>query len=1180
MAELKSSLAIDVAAAEAALQQLVTLATKVSHIDIDVDVKGDGGLADKLNNAGKAAGTSAGKITGASLGSSLKSGLTDVIGGSGGIGAVIAGGLAGGAMTAIPAALSAVTSGISAAITIGQEFEQNLAGLSAITGVSGDGLTALGDSARELAKRFGGEASTQLQSFQGLLSKFGAQLASTPEHLAKVSENVNILAKAGGLDAAQAMDTLANSMLQMGVDVEDGATAAAESGRFINVLAASARVGAAEIPQVGEAFLQAGAMVKSSNVSFEEANSAIQVLAAGGKLGSEAGVSLRNVMGLLQKQSSLGANALRSMGTSVEELGSLLTTQGLSAALGKLQSGMNTLGSDAEKNATLMQLFGTENASAASILLNGADTMKEWTKEITGTNDATKQAATNMNTFGEMMGRMKSGIQDIAISVFQKLSEAFTFLVTIYNSSLKPVFEKLLTTVSGVFTRIWSVVKPVLALIGGSLITSFVTGITIATTVLNTLYTIATRVFDSIKAAIQPLIDKVSSLFGSFGGGIDPVEALAAVLEGLVATITGVGDVIADLVGLGIEVLVSALDPLVAAVKWVVELFGSSQKEIKGTSEQATKAVSPLDTMKNIFTNIRGTINGVVFAFRELKNVWGEFFSALADLDVSAALASLTGMGERVKKAYDNGFNAIAKQKQEQEEAAAAAAAREKEAQENAMSASEENEKKSKKTKTQLEQATAEYKKLQAAIKATADEERARLQVQVKRGDMSEEAAVTLKARIDNEEVRKSYEAAKQIFQAETDADNFFVATKIKLNKDEADTEIRNVFQELAPKLVVDTEANIVAVRTNLVNRAPIVVPALVKPLPIPTVEIDATLKAGTELSKTFVDGLGKLNFADIFGGASDAISDEVRAKNKQIVEDARNGIASYQSSMDALKASTEEATTMMGRLGKAMGAYFAEQGEQYKKQASDAFAAFSAANAKEQTIRENSALTKEQRAKELSENDAERDKARAAGLKALAGAATSTLGEMLSGTKAASEGMKELAVTTATGLLDLYLVPAMAGFLAFLGPFALPAAQLASSLLRGSLKSAIASFAGGGYTGDGGKYEPAGIVHKGEFVFPQNITQKNKPLFEHIMRGGSAQPYYSQPLKPVNTSVADNGTSERLLVNIYGELQQMRVRLNTYDAIINTNNYVTVSADSDSVITKIHGRNIRRARV
>lgn len=41
--------------------------------------------------------------------------------------------------------------------------------------------------------------------------------------------------------------------------------------------------------------------------------------------------------------------------------------------------------------------------------------------------------------------------------------------------------------------------------------------------------------------------------------------------------------------------------------------------------------------------------------------------------------------------------------------------------------------------------------------------------------------------------------------------------------------------------------------------------------------------------------------------------------------------------------------------------------------------------------------------------------------------------------------------------------------------------------------------FAEGGYTGDGGKYEPAGIVHKGEYVTPQ-----------HVVNSPAAQPHIS----------------------------------------------------------------------
>lgn len=48
----------------------------------------------------------------------------------------------------------------------------------------------------------------------------------------------------------------------------------------------------------------------------------------------------------------------------------------------------------------------------------------------------------------------------------------------------------------------------------------------------------------------------------------------------------------------------------------------------------------------------------------------------------------------------------------------------------------------------------------------------------------------------------------------------------------------------------------------------------------------------------------------------------------------------------------------------------------------------------------------------------------------------------------------------------------------------------------------AAASFATGGYTGDGGKYEPAGIVHRGEFVVTKEKTQKFRPILEAIHTG------------------------------------------------------------------------------
>jgi len=41
----------------------------------------------------------------------------------------------------------------------------------------------------------------------------------------------------------------------------------------------------------------------------------------------------------------------------------------------------------------------------------------------------------------------------------------------------------------------------------------------------------------------------------------------------------------------------------------------------------------------------------------------------------------------------------------------------------------------------------------------------------------------------------------------------------------------------------------------------------------------------------------------------------------------------------------------------------------------------------------------------------------------------------------------------------------------------------------------AVNNFAYGGYTGDGGKYEPKGVVHGGEYVIPKWMVKKSPDL-------------------------------------------------------------------------------------
>ena len=347
---------------------------------------------------------------------------------------VFKGAFAGGALANVGSQVAGVLQdGVIAAIDAGNNFEKALQSVSAVTGLTGDGLDDLGVRAQDLALKFGGSATTQLEAFQTVLSKFGPDLAKTPEALGAVADSVNILGKAAGLDAAQSVDVLSNAMLQFGVDASDPAKLAEESGRFINVLAASAKVGAAEIPQVGEAILQAGVSAKGAGLSFEETNAAIQGLAIGGKVGSEAGISLRNVIGKLIDGGSEQKKVLESVGLSYKELGTALTTSaedggGLASALDLLKGGLNKITDPAEKAAAAGKLFGAENASAAGILLDQVENIKLFTAGVTGTNEATVQAAINQDTLASRFEKVKAAIEVGLIKAFQALTPIVKFV--------------------------------------------------------------------------------------------------------------------------------------------------------------------------------------------------------------------------------------------------------------------------------------------------------------------------------------------------------------------------------------------------------------------------------------------------------------------------------------------------------------------------------------------------------------------------------------------------------------------------------------------------------------------------------------------------------------------------------------------------------------------------------
>lgn len=305
-----------------------------------------------------------------------------------------------------------VNSGLQALTAKGISLNSELMQLSAITGESGEGLKQIEGYARDLAKEFGVDAATSVRSFSLLLSQLSPELAKTPELLKEMGRNVTVLSKQMGGDTAAAAELLTTAMNQYGVSMDDPEKATAEMAKMMNVMAAAAREGSAEMPQIQEAVKQAGMAAKAAGVSFEETNAAIQLLDKAGKKGAEGGVALRNVLAIMSREDFMPKRvqeALQQAGIDTSVLAD--KNRSLAERLSALKPILND-------SALLSGMFGMENQNAAMALIQNVDEINNLTTAITGTNTAYEQADTIMQSYEEKQAAIRAKIDDLKISVF------------------------------------------------------------------------------------------------------------------------------------------------------------------------------------------------------------------------------------------------------------------------------------------------------------------------------------------------------------------------------------------------------------------------------------------------------------------------------------------------------------------------------------------------------------------------------------------------------------------------------------------------------------------------------------------------------------------------------------------------------------------------------------------
>ena len=512
---------------------------------------------------------------------------------------------------AVGASIEKINDRLQSVADVGANYDAALRDVSAITGITGSELEQLGSKVRDLSKEFGTGAVPNLETFQTILSRLGPDVANSSEALGNMGKYANVLSKTMKNDVVGATDALTTSMLQFKVDLNDPIAAAKEMERMMNVMAAGAKEGAMEVPQISLALAQAGGTAKLANLTFEETNSALQALAQNGKYGAEAGVGLRNVLIKMNAPSALSKEAttmLKQYGVNMKVVSD--STIPFSERLKELQKiGKNT---DA-----LAAVFGAENIQAAQGLIQSAQYQEDLTQKITGTNVAYEQSKIVMDGWSEKLRRAKMWVEDLQIGSFKftsVLSAGFGALsssaqliadMSTAYSGLSPVLKSTSAWLKS--TAIWQGIVSISTkaytaaqwLLNAALTANPIGLIIVAIAALVAMVVVAIKHYDKWGAALLQFMGPVGWVINLFKSLYDHWESIkkAFQTEGIIGGLKRLGWVVLDALLKPFQQILEVVDKI-TGTNWAGKIKSLREQQNLVTDGEITKKILRQPTEK------------------------------------------------------------------------------------------------------------------------------------------------------------------------------------------------------------------------------------------------------------------------------------------------------------------------------------------------------------------------------------------------------------------------------------------------------------------------------------------------------------------------------------------------------------------------------------------------------
>lgn len=240
------------------------------------------------------------------------------------------------------------------------DFGASIASVGAISDASASQLAKLSDLARSSGKDLGIGPAEGAKGLQELI-KGGV---STEAALGGALRATELLAKAGGVDLASAAEISATALNAFGLS-------ASQLAHVADLVAGASNASSIGVEDFRQSLAQAGAVARTSGVSFEETAVAIAELGQAGIKGSDAGTSLRTFLLSLTPTAGAATDALRQLGIITQDgTNRFFDASGKAKNFADIQQLLNQalVGyNDQQKTAILQTIFGTDALRAAAV---------------------------------------------------------------------------------------------------------------------------------------------------------------------------------------------------------------------------------------------------------------------------------------------------------------------------------------------------------------------------------------------------------------------------------------------------------------------------------------------------------------------------------------------------------------------------------------------------------------------------------------------------------------------------------------------------------------------------------------------------------------------------------------------------------------------------------------------